>query len=75
VAGKLAAPLASGATDPDYTDYKIGVTKTFNGGWNVGLAYAKSNNGKYWDNTASAVSADTEDLGAGRFILSAGRSF
>jgi uncharacterized protein (TIGR02001 family) len=73
---KLAAPLASGATDPDYTDYKIGVTKTFTGGWNVGAAYAKSTNEAFYNATSSANNAtDTQDLGKGRFIVSAGRTF
>ena len=75
IKAKLAAPLASGADNPDYTDYKIGLTKTFKDGWNVGIAYAKSNNSSYYDKTSSLANAETADLGDGRFILSAGRSF
>ena len=72
---KLSTALASGADNPDYTDYKIGLTKTFKDGWNVGIAYAKSNNSSYYDKTGSLANTDTANLGDGRFILSAGRSF
>lgn len=76
VKAKLSAPLASGATDPDYTDYKIGLTKTFKDGWNIGVAYAESNNTKYYNGTTSLLNAsEKRDLGEGTFILSAGRSF
>ena len=76
VKANLSAPLASGATNPDYTDYKIGLTKTFNGGWNIGLAYAESSNSKYYNGTTSLNNAsEKRDLGEGTFILSAGRSF
>ncbi len=75
VKAKLVTPLASGADNPDYTDYKIGLTKTFKDGWNVGVAYAKSNNSSFYDNTTSFANADTANLGDGQFILNAGRSF
>ena len=76
VAGKLLAPLPSGATNPDYTDYKLSVSKGFSDGWNTSLAYVKSTNGRFWDRTASAMNAaDLEDLGDGRLVVYAGRSF
>ncbi|TCV88206.1 TorF family putative porin [Sulfurirhabdus autotrophica] len=61
--------------NPDYNDYKIGVTKTFKDGWNIGVAYAKSSNSSFYDNTGSLANSDTSNLGDGRFILNAGRSF
>ena len=76
VKANLSAPLASGATNPDYTDYKISLTKTFKDGWNVGVAYAQSSNTNYYNGTASLVNgSEKRDLGEGTFIVSAGRTF
>lgn len=69
------AGSAAGATNPDYNDYKISLTKSFKDGWFVGAAYVKSSNGAYWDRTASTANTDTTNMGEGKFILSAGRSF
>src|SRR3989344_5423652 len=63
---KLSTALASGATNPDYTDYKIGISKAFKDGWTVGLAYSKASNSSYYDKTASVTdSTKTHDLGSG----------
>ncbi len=73
---KLAAPLTSGATNPDYTDYKIGISKAFKDGWSVGLAYSKASNSSYYDNTASVTTAgQAHDLGKGVTVLSVSRVF
>ncbi|MBI3571275.1 MAG: hypothetical protein HY082_09250 [Gammaproteobacteria bacterium] len=73
---KLATALASGATNPDYTDYKIGISKAFKDGWTVGLAYSKASNSTYYDKTASATTAgQTHDLGSGVTVLSISRVF
>lgn len=63
--------------DPSYKDYKLGITKSFKDGWNIGAAYVKSTNSAFYDNTISLVkeSTDTADLGSGRFVVSAGRTF
>ena len=77
ITAKLAngATTVGGASDPSYKDYKLGVTKSFKDGWNVGLAYVKASNTAFYDKTASAVGSDTSDLGEGRVVVSAGRSF
>ena len=73
---KLATANAAGATDPSYTDYKIGISKAFKDGWTVGLAYSKADNTKYYDKTASATdSTKTHDLGSGVTVLSISRTF
>lgn len=65
-----------GSNDPSYNDFKLGVTKTFKESWNVGLAYVQASNAAFYDTTSSYVNAaDTADIGAGKFILSAGRAF
>ena len=73
---KLATANAAGATDPSYTDYKIGISKAFKDGWTVGLAYSKADNTKYYDKTAGVVdSSKTHDLGSGVTVLSISRVF
>lgn len=73
--------VAAGAADPSYNDYSIGVAKTFDGGWSVGLGYYQS---KYKNNDAwkpaggyaSLANTDTiKDPGEGRLILTVGRTF
>lgn len=70
-----------GGLDPSYDDYSVGVAKTFDGGWSVGLGYYQS---KYKSNDfykpatgyASLANADTiKDPGEGRLILTVGRTF
>lgn len=73
---KLATALASGATDPSYTDYKVGITKAFKSGWTAGLAYTDTSNSSYYDATASVTTAgQAHDLGRGTWALSVSRVF
>lgn len=75
VKADLVTPTVGGSTNPDYNDYKIGLTKSFKDGWNVGVAYVKASNGAFYDKTSSLANSDTADLGEGRVVLSAGRTF
>lgn len=47
-----ASASTSGATNPDYTDYKVGLSKAFkiasSEGWNAGVYYVGANNTRYW---------------------------
>jgi uncharacterized protein (TIGR02001 family) len=63
--------------NPDYTDYKLSIAKTFQGGWNASLAYVKSSNDAFFKNTqsASTTATDTRDLNKGVLVLQAGRTF
>ncbi len=73
---KLATANAAGATNPDYTDYKIGISKAFKDGWTVGLAHSKASNSSYYDKTAGVMdSTKTHDLGSGVTVLSVSRVF
>lgn len=73
---KLSTANAAGATNPDYTDYKIGINKAFTGGWTVGLAHSKASNSAYYDKTAGVMdSTKTHDLGSGVTVLSVSRVF
>jgi uncharacterized protein (TIGR02001 family) len=73
---KLATANAAGATNPDYTDYKIGINKAFKGGWTVGLAHSKASNSAYYNRTAGVMdSTKTHNLGSGVTVLSVSRVF
>ncbi|WP_130470423.1 TorF family putative porin [Candidatus Magnetaquicoccus inordinatus] len=62
--------------DPSYTDYKVGINKTFDGGWNVGVAYTYASNGALYDNTASLKNAnDKIDLGGSNVVLNLTKTF
>lgn len=68
------APGFNGETDASYWDYKIGVTKTWDGGWNAGVFYVGASNDA-WEKVASFANSSTKDLNNGRFIVQVGRSF
>lgn len=73
---KLTAPNAAGTDNPDYTDYKIGLTKAFKGGWTAGLAYTDASNSAYYDATASATTTgQAHDVGRSTWVLSVSRVF
>lgn len=72
------------STSPDYTDYKIGLSKSFkianSEGWNAGVYYVGNDNGSYWGDTGYGGSsfngsAETKDLGDDRFVVTLGRTF
>jgi uncharacterized protein (TIGR02001 family) len=91
VAGKLdpvnfpnASGSISGETDPDYTDWKVGLSKSFkianSEGWNAGIYYVGSSNEDYWgDEGYGGASfngrAETKNLNDSRFVLSVSRVF
>lgn len=79
----------SNATSPNYTDWKIGLSKSFaigkSEGWNAGLYYVESSNDDYWGNRGyggtsfnkkgTSTKADSKNLNDGRVILTVGRTF
>ena len=76
VKARLITP--TGKLDPSYNDYLIGATKTFDGGWSVQAAYAKSSYkaNAFWKPTFSLANGDSlGDPGDGRLILTVGRTF
>jgi uncharacterized protein (TIGR02001 family) len=92
VSGKLDLTVPSSQNtanedDPDYTDYKIGLSKSFSianaEGWNAGIYYVGASNGGndgYWGTNGFGGasfngSAETKDLADGRFIVTLGRVF
>jgi uncharacterized protein (TIGR02001 family) len=74
----------SGETRPDYTDYKVGISKAFSiaksEGWNAGLYYTGSNNSDYWGKRGYGGasfngSTETKSLNDNRWVFSLSRSF
>ena len=92
VAGKLDLTVPSSMNtanedNPDYTDYKIGLSKSFkigaSEGWNAGLYYVGATNGGnngYWGTNGFGGSSfngsfETKDLTDDRFVVTVGRTF
>jgi uncharacterized protein (TIGR02001 family) len=94
VAGKLNTSYVSSSgmepsattesISPDYTDYKVGLSKAFKianaDGWNAGVYYVGNSNGSYWGSrgyggSSFNGSSQTKDLSDGRVVVTLGRSF
>lgn len=71
----FATPV-NGETDPNYWDWKLGVSKTWQSGWNLGLFYVQASN-NFWEKTqsVSTTSPDAKDLNKGTLYLQFGRTF
>lgn len=70
--------VGSDLVDPSYKDYLVGVTKGFDGGYTVQLAYAKSTykDSAFYKPTYSFTNSDQlTDPGEGKVILTLGRAF
>jgi uncharacterized protein (TIGR02001 family) len=68
----------AGGLSLDYSDYVLGITKAFDGGWSASAAYVKANfkDGAAWKPYFSFANGDSlSDPGSGRLIVSVGRVF
>lgn len=72
------------STSPDYTDWKIGLSKGFSiaksEGWNAGLYWIDSSNSSYWSDkgyggSSFNGSSETKNLNDGRAVFTLGRTF
>lgn len=82
--GSTASQSLSGETNPDYTDYKVGVSKAFKianaDGWNAGIYYTGNNNKDYWGKRGYGgasfnAGTETKNLADDRFVFTLSRSF
>lgn len=67
-----------GSINPDYTDYKLGLTKTFAGGWLVSGAMVGATNNTFFrppSGGLSAANTDQRELNKAKLIVQVGRSF
>ncbi len=64
--------------NPDYTDYRVTLSKTFTGGWSVSAAGAGANNNRFYRPPVGGLSygnGDTRNVNKPVLILQAGRTF
>lgn len=82
--GSAPSTSTSMADNPDYTDWKIGLSKAFKigatEGWNAGVYWVESDNSRYWSDRGYGGSsfnggAKGKNLNDGRFVLTVGRTF
>lgn len=76
--GRTDVKAMYGTINPDYTDYKLSLAKTFTGGWNASIAYVKATNDTFYRPPVGGLSAattETRDLNKGVVVLQAGRTF
>lgn len=67
-----------GALNPDYTDYRLALVKTFPGGWNASAAVIGASNNAFFRPPTGGLSAgngDTRALNKTMLVLQAGRTF
>lgn len=89
VAGKLDLTVASSANslnedDPDFTDYKIGLSKSFaiagSTGWNAGVYYVGADDTGYWSQRGFGGASfngnfETKDLVDNNWVFTLSRAF
>lgn len=85
VSTKLAPGLqADGGRSPDYTDYKVGLSKAFSivnsDGWNAGVYYVGASDNGYWSKSGFGGpsfngSTERKDLADNRWVFSLTRAF
>lgn len=72
----LVNPTAGGSTNPDFTDYRISLSRLFPDNWNAMVAYTWNNNRAFYDHTVSNLDAsDTCNVGAKRFSVMLSKTF
>lgn len=91
VSGKLDLSQGSSANplnedNPDYTDYKVGLSKSFklagSEGWNAGIYYVGASDTGYWSSRGfggasfnNSAKGEVKDLADDRVVLTLGRTF
>jgi uncharacterized protein (TIGR02001 family) len=76
--GRTDVKAMYGNVSPDYTDYRVALTKTFTGGWNVSAAAVGATNDTFFrppTGGLSAANGDTRELNRPVLVLQVGRSF
>ena len=81
---QVVADVGNGERSPDYTDYKIGLSKSFSfanaDGWNAGVYYVGASDSGYWNQRGFGGpsfngSTERKDLADNRWIVSLTRAF
>jgi hypothetical protein len=67
-----------GSLSPDYTDYRLALSKTWTAGWNASLAVVGATNDAFFRPPTGGLSlanGDTRDLNRPVVVLQLGRAF
>ena len=76
--GRTDVKASYGSLSPDYSDYRVALSKTFSGGWNASAAVVGATNNAFFrppTGGLSAANGDTRELNKPVLILQVGRSF
>jgi uncharacterized protein (TIGR02001 family) len=76
--GRTDVKARYGGVDPDYTDWRVSLTKTFAGGWNAAVAGAGAGNDRFYRPPAGGLSyanGSTRDVNKPTLIVQVGRTF
>ena len=76
--GRTDVKAMYGNVNPDYTDWRVALTKTFTGGWNVSAAAAGATNDAFYRPPIGGLSlanGDTRELNRSVLVLQLGRTF
>lgn len=76
--GRTDVKATYGGISADYTDYRLGLTRTFSGGWSLSGAWVGATNDRFYRPPVGGLSAangETRELNKDRLVLQVGRSF
>lgn len=76
--GRTDVKASYGGLSPDYTDYRVAISKTFKDGWNASGAVVGATNNAFFRPPTGGLSAgngDTRELNKPVLVLQVGRSF
>lgn len=66
----------AGGIDPDFNDYRVALTKTFDGGWMGSVQLTKNTNTAFYNGTRSNLNEnDQRDIGRRRLVVSVTKLF
>ena len=65
----------NGKFNPNYMDWKLGLSYVWKDGWTIGAYYVDANNKDFYKNTASFANSDTKDLARSGGYITIGRTF
>ena len=76
--GRTDVKASYAGVNPDYTDYRLALTRTFAGGWNLGAMVAGAGNDRFYRSPIGGLSyanGDTRAVNRAALIVQAGRTF
>jgi len=65
----------NGKFNPNYMDWKLGLSYVWKDGWTIGAYYVDTNNKDFYKNTVSFANSDTKDLARSGGYITIGRTF